>query len=108
MGTQRMKRDDIQIIADMLRLGVASKTQILLSANLRHPQLEKYLDFLTQGGFLHQSYGSRYSEYRITPRGKELLSNIDKVAIYMSPSGTLGDAILFGARSSPPVSPQWG
>ncbi|MEK7354765.1 MAG: winged helix-turn-helix domain-containing protein, partial [Chloroflexota bacterium] len=42
------RRSSIQIIADMLRLGEAGKTEIMYSANMSYFQLQKYLNFLLQ------------------------------------------------------------
>ena len=42
------RRSNIQIIADMLRLGEAGKTEIMYSANMSYFQLQKYLKFLLE------------------------------------------------------------
>ena len=40
------RRSSIEVIADMLRLGEAGKTEIMYSANMSYFQLQKYLKFL--------------------------------------------------------------
>ena len=42
------RRSSIQVIADMLRLGEAGKTEIMYSANMSYFQLQKYLQYLTE------------------------------------------------------------
>ena len=42
------RRSNFEIIADMLRLGEAGKTEIMYSANMSYFQLQKYLNFLLQ------------------------------------------------------------
>ena len=40
------RRSSIEVIADILRLGEAGKTEIMYSANMSFKQLQKYLEFL--------------------------------------------------------------
>ena len=40
------RRSSIEVIADILRLGEAGKTEIMYSANMSYHQLQKYLSFL--------------------------------------------------------------
>ncbi len=49
---ENQKRSRIEVMADILRLGEAGKTQIMFEANLSYIQLQKYLRQLTEGGFL--------------------------------------------------------
>ncbi len=42
------RRSNIQVIADILRLGETGKTEIMYSANMSYFQLQKYLKFLLQ------------------------------------------------------------
>jgi predicted transcriptional regulator len=48
------RRSNIEVIADMLRLGEAGKTEIMYSANMSYFQLQKYLAFLMQRGFIEK------------------------------------------------------
>ncbi len=76
----RGKRSNIEIIADILRLGKASKTDILYGCDLSYTQLQKYLHFLIARGLLElgedDSEGRRYES---TALGNELLGRIDWV-----------------------------
>lgn len=74
------RRSNIEVMADILRLGQAGKTEIMYSANMSYFQLQKYLDFLIQGGFIDKVKLSNPSmTYVVTKRGVRLLRNIDKI-----------------------------
>ena len=66
-------------MADILRLGPATKTQVLYGLNLRRPQVQDYLDFLVKKGFLELSQHSKRATYKPTQRGQQLLDCIEKV-----------------------------
>lgn len=74
------RRSDIQIIADMLRLGEACKTEIMYSANMSYFQLQKYLKFLLQQKLVDKVYlGNPSVSYRVTEKGFALLRHIDSI-----------------------------
>ena len=73
------RRANIQIIADILRMEEAGKTEIMYSANMSYNQLGKYLNFLLEGGFLRKANGRRIVVYRTTSKGKRLLQEIDRL-----------------------------
>ena len=73
------RRANIQIIADILRMGEAGKTEIMYSANMSYNQLAKYLNFLLEGGFLRKTNGGRIVVYRTTSKGRRLLQEIDRL-----------------------------
>jgi len=74
------RRSDIQIIADMLRLGEAGKTEIMYSANMSYFQLQKYLKFLLHQKLIDKVYlGNPSVSYRVTERGFTLLRHIDSI-----------------------------
>jgi predicted transcriptional regulator len=74
------RRSSIQIIADMLRLGEAGKTEIMYSANMSYFQLQKYLNFLLQQKLVDKVYlGNPSVSYRVTKKGFGLLKHIDSV-----------------------------
>ena len=73
------RRTDIQIIGDILRVQKACKTDIALEANIGHPQLDTYLNFLIDRGFITRECDSRAALYYVTPLGNELLKSIDNV-----------------------------
>ncbi len=48
------RRSNIEIIADMLRVGEngAGKTKIMYNVNMSYSQIQKYLGFLISHGFI--------------------------------------------------------
>jgi len=74
------RRSSIEVIADMLRLGEAGKTEIMYSANMSYFQLQKYLNFLLQQGLISKvSMGNPSVTYRVTRKGLRLLKSIDSI-----------------------------
>ncbi len=74
------RRSSIEVIADMLRLGEAGKTEIMYSANMSYFQLKKYLKFLVDRGLISEvTLGNPSVTYRVTPEGLKLLRNIDNI-----------------------------
>lgn len=74
------RRSSIEVIADMLRLGEAGKTEIMYSANMSYFQLQKYLKFMLQLGLIDKvTVGNPIVTYRITRKGLRLLKSIDSI-----------------------------
>lgn len=74
------RRSNIEIIADMLRLGEAGKTEIMYSANMSYFQLQKYLKFLLEMKLIDKvALGNPSVSYRVTEKGFRLLKNIDSL-----------------------------
>ena len=74
------RRSNIEVIADMLRLGEAGKTEIMYSANMSYFQLQKYLKFLLQLQLIDKvTVGNPAVTYRITKKGLRLLRSIDSI-----------------------------
>ncbi len=74
------RRSSIEVIADMLRLGEAGKTEIMYSANMSYFQLKKYLKFLLERGLIDEvTLGNPSVSYRVTQEGLKLLRNIDEI-----------------------------
>ncbi|MFC2073133.1 winged helix-turn-helix domain-containing protein [Chloroflexota bacterium] len=74
------RRSNFEIIADMLRLGEAGKTEIMYSANMSYFQLQKYLNFLLQMKLIDKvTVGNPTVTYRVTKKGLRLLRNIDSI-----------------------------
>ncbi len=72
------RRSNIEVIADILRLGEAGKTEIMYSANMSFFQLQKYLKFLLQLKLIDKvTVGNPMVTYRVTRKGFKLLKNID-------------------------------
>jgi predicted transcriptional regulator len=80
IGGLSNRRSNIEVLADILRLGEAGKTELLYSANLSHRQLEKYLKFLLGEKLLEKIVAQKsVVKYRVTKRGEQLLSGIESV-----------------------------
>jgi len=74
------RRSSIEVIADMLRLGEAGKTEIMYSANMSYFQLQKYLNFLLQLRLIDKvMVGNPVVTYRVTKKGLRLLKSIDGI-----------------------------
>ncbi len=80
--TMNRRRSNIEIIADMLKVGEngAGKTEIMYSANMSYSQIQKYLGFLLSHGFINKvEVGNPVVTYRVTDKGLGLLKNIDSI-----------------------------
>ena len=74
------RRSSIEIIADMLRLGEAGKTEMMYSVNMSYFQLQKYLDFMLGRGLIDKvKLGNPSVTYRVTAKGLRVLRSIDAV-----------------------------
>ncbi len=73
------RRSDIEIIADMLKVGEngAGKTKIMYNANMSYHQIQKYLGFLMGQGFIDRiKVGNPSVTYQVTDSGLKLLQLI--------------------------------
>jgi len=80
MSTFR-NRSRLTIFADILKTTKESregknKTDIMLSANLKYPQANKYLDLLLINGFLRLDTRDRY---KITKKGLEFIRTLESL-----------------------------
>ena len=76
------RRSNIEIIADMLKVGEngAGKTEIMYSANMSYTQIQKYLGFLLSHEFISKvEVGNPVVTYQVTDKGLRLLRNIDGI-----------------------------
>ncbi len=76
------RRSNIEIMADMLRVGEngAGKTEIMYSVNMSYSQIQKYLGFLISRGFIDKvTIGNPAVHYRVTELGHQLMRSIDSV-----------------------------
>ncbi|MFC1916456.1 winged helix-turn-helix domain-containing protein [Chloroflexota bacterium] len=74
------RRSDVEIIAEMLRIGAngAGKTKIMYNANMSYFQIEKYLHFLIDQGYLdRKNAGGLSVTYQATGKGLNLMKCID-------------------------------
>jgi len=79
-----LRRSNIEIIADMLRVGEngngAGKTEIMYSANMSYAQIQKYLGFLMNQGFVNKvEVGNPVVRYQVTDKGSKLLRSIENI-----------------------------
>ena len=80
--TVSQRRSNIEIIADMLRVGEngAGKTEIMYSANMSYSQIQKYLDYLVNQGFVNKvNMDNTMVAYQVTDNGFKLLKAIDSL-----------------------------
>jgi len=82
------RRTRFEIVADILRLGEASRTRIMYSSNLSFGLLDKYLRWLCDQGYLTITHETRKRVYCTTEKGKKLLERIDKVIEMLAKSTT--------------------
>ena len=74
------RRSSMEVIADILRLGEAGKTEIMYSANMSFAQLQKYLKFLLELRLIDKvTVGNPMVTYRVTKKGLRLLRSIDSI-----------------------------
>ena len=74
------RRSSIEVIADMLRLGEAGKTEIMYSANMSYFQLQKYLKFMLELRLIDKvTVGNPMVTYKVTKKGLRLLRSIDGI-----------------------------
>jgi predicted transcriptional regulator len=70
----------MEIIADMLRLGEAGKTEMMYSVNMSYFQLQKYLNFLLERRLIDKvALGNPSVTYRVTRKGLRILRSIDAI-----------------------------
>ena len=74
------RRSSMEIIADMLRLGEAGKTEMMYSVNMSYFQLQKYLNFLLERRLIDKvALGNPSVTYRVTRKGLRILRSIDAI-----------------------------
>jgi predicted transcriptional regulator len=74
------RRSNIEVMADILRLGKAGKTEIMYGANMSYRQLQRYLGYLTERGFIDTTkVGNPVTQYRVNKKGFRLLENIESL-----------------------------
>ena len=87
-GRISQRRSDIKIIADMLRVGEkgAGKTEIMYTANMSYSQIQKYLKYLVNNGFISRvDLDNTLIAYQVTDSGLKLLRAIDNLIAMMEP-----------------------
>jgi predicted transcriptional regulator len=87
-GGINRRRSDIKIIADMLRVGEkgAGKTEIMYTANMSYNQIQKYLEYLVNQGFVNKvDLDNTMIAYQVTDSGLKLLRAIDNLIAMLEP-----------------------
>jgi predicted transcriptional regulator len=82
------RRSNIEIIADMLRVGEngAGKTEIMYTANMSYSQIQKYLQYLVTQGFITKvNIDNTLIAYQVTQTGLKLLKAIDTLMAMLEP-----------------------
>jgi len=85
------RRSNIEIIADMLRVGEngAGKTEIMYTANMSYSQIQKYLDYLVNQGFINKvNMDNTMVAYKVTDSGLKLLKAIDTLMEMLESAGS--------------------
>jgi len=85
------RRSNIEIIADMLRVGEngAGKTEIMYTANMSYSQIQKYLDYLVNQGFINKvNMDNTMVAYQVTDSGLKLLKAIDTLMEMLESAGS--------------------
>lgn len=88
-GKMGKRRSNIEIIADMLRVGEngAGKTEIMYTANMSYSQIQKYLDYLVHQGFINKvNMDNTMVAYQVTDTGLKLLKAIDTLMTMLEPA----------------------
>jgi len=78
----------------MLRIGEngAGKTEIMYSANMSYSQIQKYLDYLVNQGFIHKvNMDNTMIAYQVTDSGLKLLKAIDSLMAMLEPDKSTND-----------------
>ena len=76
------RRSDIEIISEMLKVGEnnVGKTEIMYSVNMSYAQIQKYLGYLLNEGFIDTiKVGNPCVYYRVTAKGQKLLQLLENV-----------------------------
>ncbi len=75
-----IRRSEIEIIRDILRVNVGRTTSLRYSVNLSHSQMQKYLTFLERSDLIKlERHGTRALSFQVTSKGKQALEQIDRL-----------------------------
>ncbi len=86
------RRSDIEIIAEMLKVGEngAGKTEIMYSVNMSYSQIQKYLGYLLSEGFIDTiKIGNPCVYYHVTEKGEKLIKLLSSVKEMLGLDGEL-------------------
>lgn len=93
MSQSNYRRSGVEIVADilrLLRLGYASKIEIIHTSHISQEQASKYLKQLMEAGVLENSEDKMgLPSYRITKKGLSLLNQIENVREMLPKTGAV-------------------
>jgi predicted transcriptional regulator len=76
------RRSDLEIIAEMLKVSEngLGKTRIMYGANMSYSQIQKYLGYLMEQGYIEEmKLGNPAVYYKVTGNGMKLLKLIENI-----------------------------
>ncbi len=73
----QQRRSEIEVIADILRQGEGSKTEIMYHVGLSYYQLRRYIKRLLELRLMNKQTSGQNLNYKITRKGQYLLEEID-------------------------------
>jgi len=81
------RRDRLKIFAEIMEVAKGSqiKTRIMYKANLSFTQVNEYLSFLTEMGFLRVREENRKKLYETTAKGNSYIKNYMEMATLLQP-----------------------
>ena len=81
------RRDKLNIFAEIMEVAKGSqlKTRIMYRVNLSFSQVNDYLSFLTEMGFLRVRVENRKKFYETTAKGNSYIENYSKMANLLKP-----------------------
>jgi predicted transcriptional regulator len=75
-----VRRSEIEIIRDILRMGVGRTTTLRYTVNLSHSQMQKYLAFLEKSGLIRlERQGSRALTFQVTDKGWLAFEHLERL-----------------------------
>lgn len=81
------RRDRLKIFAEIMDAAKGSqlKTRIMYSVNLSFSQINEYLSFLTERGFIEVRMENRKKRYETTTKGIRYIENYNEMANLLRP-----------------------
>ena len=75
-----VRRSELEIIRDILRVGEGRTTSLRYTVNLSHSQMLKYLLFLERSDLIElDRQGARTLSFRITEKGRLALERVEEL-----------------------------
>ena len=75
-----VRRSELEIIRDILRMDEGRTTSLRYNVNLSHSQMQKYLSFLERSGLIVLGrQGSRTLSFQVTEKGRLALQRVEEL-----------------------------